>query len=257
MRRLFYLCRYSRTVAILALLALAGCVATAPKRVWDTASISRGSYGSVQLYYTDEDGKRHTAGYVDRATVGELRQIVDRIASVSSQRVDRILISDQDQANASAGFDKSGNAAVIFTIKMLALLQNDRDAMAALVGHEIAHLVRGHGEANKKVQEGASAAGSIVGLILQAARVPMGGTIGDVGAQLVATAYSRDQEREADDLGIRYSHQAGYDPEGAVRLFHTLERANATFSIPFLSTHPMSSERIEKMRALANDLKSR
>ncbi|MGH9577060.1 MAG: hypothetical protein ACRD3R_06450, partial [Terriglobales bacterium] len=57
-------------------------------------------------------------------------------------------------------------------------------------------------------------------------------------------------------LGIRYAHDAGFDPDGAVRLFTLLAKASSSSPIPFLSTHPVSDERIANMAAIANDLKS-
>ena len=211
--------------------------------------------GAVRLTYTDQAGGEKVAGIVNRSEVDGFRGIVDRISAVASQRIDKVLLSDQDQANASAAFDKNGNAVVTVTLKMLGLLQNDLDALAALVGHEVGHLVKRHGDSRQQVQGAASVVSTIVGVMLGRAGVPMGGTISDIGAQAVTTAYTRDQEREADDFGIRIAHRAGYDPAGAVRLFRTLEAANKTLSIPFLSSHPSSDERMGNMEKLVNELK--
>jgi predicted Zn-dependent protease len=145
---------------------------------------------------------------------------------------------------------------VIVTAKMLSLIQNDRDAMAALVGHEISHLALRHGEERKQQAQAAAIIGTIAGVLLQVARIPMGSTIADVGTRAVVTAYTRDQEREADRSGIRYAYDAGFDPDGAVRLFTLLAKANSSSPIPFLSTHPVSDERISNLAALAKELKN-
>ncbi len=242
-----------RLLAVSVVVTLVGCLATSPARYWDTASMP--SYGAVRLTYKDVSGGEKVAGTVNRTEVDYLRGIVYRIGAAASQRVDKVLLSDQDQANASAGFDKSGNSVVTVTLKMLRLLQNDSDALAALIGHEVAHLVKKHGESNQQVQGAASAIGTVVGLLLGRAGVPMGGTLSDVGVQIVTSAYSRDQEREADELGIRIAHRAGFDPSGAARLFRSLEAANKTAAIPFLSTHPSSEERIANMQRLASELR--
>ncbi len=234
-------------------IVLSGCVATTPARYWDTGSMLAGV--AVQLSYKDEIGGKKVAGIVNRSEIDSFRGVVNRISSAASQRVDKILLSDQDQANASAGFDKNGNAVVTMTLKMLRLLQNDTDALAALIGHEIGHLAKRHGDSRQQVQGAATAVSTIVGVLLGRVGVPMGGTLSDIGAQVVTTAYTRDQEREADEFGIRIAHVAGYDPAGAVRLFQILEAANKTFSIPFLSSHPSSDERIGNMEKLVNEVK--
>ncbi len=210
---------------------------------------------AIRLTYKDETGGQKVAGIVTRSEVDRFRGIVDRIGAAASQRVDKILISDQVQANASAGFDKNGNAIVTVTLKMLRLLENDTDALAALVGHEIGHLVKRHGDSRKQVQGAATAVSTIVGALLGRAGVPMGGTLSDIGAHVVTTAYTRDQEREADEFGIKTAHRAGYDPAGAVRLFGILESANKSFAIPFLSSHPSSDERRGNMEKLVNEIK--
>ena len=239
------------------LATLAGCATTTPVRMWDTAAIASGTSQHIRLRYLDQTGKEHTGGYVERAHVDQLRDVVARISAVASQRVDKILISDEEQANASAGIDKSSQTVVIVTARMLSLIQNDRDAMAALVGHEISHLAHGHGEERKQHAQAAAVIGTIAGVLLQVARIPLGSTIADVGTRAVLTAYTRDQEREADRSGLRYAYDAGFDPEGALRLFALLAKANSASPIPFLSTHPVSEERIADLAAIAKELKTK
>jgi predicted Zn-dependent protease len=65
---------------------------------------------------------------------------------------------------------------------------------------------------------------------------------------LINRTFSREEEREADRLGLQYMIGAGFDPEGAVRSHQLLLSAQATAPIAFLSTHPPSEERIQNMR---------
>ncbi|MGH8675482.1 MAG: hypothetical protein ACREVG_14375, partial [Burkholderiales bacterium] len=111
--------------SILALLlaTVAGCATPAPARMWDTALIPPGSSQQIRLRYLDQTGKEHTGAFVERAHVDQLREVVGRVSAVAAQRVDRIMISDQDQANASAGIEKS-QAIIVVTVKMLSLIQN-------------------------------------------------------------------------------------------------------------------------------------
>jgi predicted Zn-dependent protease len=238
------------------LVTLVGCATTTPVRMWDTAAIAADTSPQVRLRYLDLSGKEHTGGYVERAHVEQLRDVVARISAVASQRVDKVLISDEEQANASAGIDKS-QTVIIVTVRMLGLVKNDRDAMAALVGHEISHLAHGHGEERKQHAQAAAVIGTIAGVLLQVARIPLGSTLADVGTRAVVTAYTRDQEREADRYGLRYAFDAGFDPDGAVRLFALLAKAHSASPIPFLSTHPVSEERIADIAAIAKELKTK
>lgn len=91
----------------------------------------------------------------------------------------------------------------------------------------------------------------VLGVVLGAAGVPLGGTLANVATTAVATVYTRDEERDADKLGLEYARRAGYDPRGAVRAWERMMSASRPFSIPFLSTHPPSDERLETMKTLA------
>jgi predicted Zn-dependent protease len=75
----------------------------------------------------------------------------------------------------------------------------------------------------------------------------MGNTLAHLGTKVVATTYSRDQEREADDVGFQYAVTAGFEPQGGVRLFEKLGSVSSA-NIPFLSSDPSSEERVSAMR---------
>jgi len=63
----------------------------------------------------------------------------------------------------------------------------------------------------------------VLGAILGVAGVPMGSTIANVGIVMVATAYSRDEEREADELGLQWAMAAGYSACGSARTMRMLK----------------------------------
>jgi len=85
---------------------------------------------------------------------------------------------------------------------------------------------------------------------LGAAGVPGAGYITGFGADLIEAAYSRDDEREADALGIDYMIANSFDPGAAVRLHEKMLKLNDRLRIPFLSSHPSSQERIESLKKL-------
>jgi predicted Zn-dependent protease len=124
--------------------------------------------------------------------------------------------------------------------------------MAAVLGHETGHVTAKHSLAG---YQRALAANVLVSGVVAAA----GGRAGvqelsTITASLLENGFSRDQEREADWLGIDYMVKAGYNPEGAVRLqeyfYRQLEGGkNPLFIEGLFRTHPFSKERLDSARA--------
>ena len=125
--------------------------------------------------------------------------------------------------------------------------------VAAVLGHETGHVTAKHSLAGYQRAMTAN-------LLLAGVSVAAGGRAGvmelsSVTASLFENGFSRDQEREADWLGIDYMVKAGYNPEGAIRLqeyFYTqLEGGkNPMFVEGLFRTHPFSKERLDNARAL-------
>ena len=80
----------------------------------------------------------------------------------------------------------------------------------------------------------------------------------DAIMNLVFSAYSRQDEYEADDLGLKYMDLAGYDPEGMVRTLKVIDEASKGAKIPlFLRTHPYLHDRINKIETQIALMKDR
>ena len=127
------------------------------------------------------------------------------------------------------------------------------DEIAAVMGHEIAHVTSRHGGERQS----------------QAMLAGLGGAALQIGARnsdnrdlyllayssvstLGILKYSRDHETEADTVGLRYAARAGYDPRAAVTFWRKMEAASSGPSVPrFLSTHPPTQDRIANLSALA------
>lgn len=128
---------------------------------------------------------------------------------------------------------------------MLQVAETD-DQLAAVLGHEVAHVVARH------VSEQLSRSAAI-----QTALGAAGMTEGAVGAVVqLATgvgqlSFSREAEAEADRIGLEFMARAGYDPRGAVQLWQNMEAATAGGGQPpeFLSTHPNPGNRVEAIQA--------
>ncbi|HKQ24424.1 MAG TPA: M48 family metalloprotease [Burkholderiales bacterium] len=151
---------------------------------------------------------------------------------------------DMDSPNAFA-FHQQGRPVIAFSLSWLDRLGQDVDALATTIGHELAHLYLGHtGAAREEREKTAQGASQVVGTALSLAGVPMGGAIANVGATALARSFTRDEERAADDYGIRWAVAAGYDPCGRARTMKMYQDLSAgTVDIPFLSTHPGAAER--------------
>ncbi len=139
------------------------------------------------------------------------------------------------------------------------LLELENEAqLAALLGHEIGHVNARH--AAEQAFKGTLASALLAGLSLAGSAAGYDGAatllqnFGGLGAGLLLAHYSRDNEREADRLGMEYMTRAGYSPQGMVDLMQVLLRNGrsrpSAIEVMF-STHPMSEERLETARSLA------
>lgn len=130
---------------------------------------------------------------------------------------------------------------------ILELCQWDNDQIAFILAHEMAHVIRRH--AIERI-----VTNSAISVAARAA--PVSGALGawlhSVGLRFLETAYSRDQELEADKLGVRLAMAAGYRPEASVELFSRLAELNKAIDPAVLgeyfSTHPNSEVRIKSIR---------
>ena len=143
---------------------------------------------------------------------------------------------------------------VYFTRGIMAYF-NDEAQFAGVLGHELGHITAQHG---KKQQTRSTIAG--IGMLLGSIVAPrVMQSVGGVAQQVVGLGmlkYGRDDENEADGLGVKYSTKIGYDASHMADFFQTLERTeaqNGGGNIPtFLSTHPNSADRYTRVKGLAS-----
>lgn len=132
--------------------------------------------------------------------------------------------------------------------------------LAAVLGHELAHVVARHPAERVSdqlaAQVGVAAASAYAGT--RGIDPNTAQTLLGAGTQVaVLLPFSRTQESEADVLGQRYMAQAGFDPAAAVTLWQNMEKASSGSRGPaFLSTHPSPGNRIGKLAANAPALES-
>ena len=152
-----------------------------------------------------------------------------------------VLVFESKEVNA---FALPGGKIGVYT-GLLKVTENP-DQLAAVIGHEVAHVIAGHSAARVSndlaAQLGASVLGSATGIDPQ--------LIG-VGANLlVLLPYSRGDESEADALGLQYMAQAGFDPREAPKLWVNMSRQGSATPPEILSTHPSSDTRISDLESL-------
>ncbi|MEM0999769.1 MAG: M48 family metallopeptidase [Bacteroidota bacterium] len=129
----------------------------------------------------------------------------------------------------------------------------DKDGLAVVMGHEIAHAIANHG--NERMSQGLAAQAGGTALSVAISNKPQQTQqlfmqAYGVGAQVGAILpFSRLHESEADEMGLIFMAMAGYDPEAAVPFWQRMSQASNGQSPPeFLSTHPSPSTRIKKLR---------
>ncbi len=147
------------------------------------------------------------------------------------------------------------NGAVWLRLDMLLMLNSD-DELAMLLGHEIGHVQERHG-LGRVNREGWIKA--VTFLPLLPFNIVSGNVYGEHAVKAALTAFSREEEREADDLGFEAVRRAGYDLRCGVELYRTLDRVReiAQMEDPGLelpagiwSTHPEPRERYERLSAV-------
>ncbi len=155
------------------------------------------------------------------------------------------LVADK-QANA---FCMPGGKIVVYE-GLLPYTQNE-SSLAIVLGHEIAHAVAKHSAEQLTKQQNQSTLTSIGGAVLNSV---VGGGVGDLASQVASGVfsfrnlkYSRDNESEADYMGLIFAAMAGYDPQNAVPFWQRMSSGNSSGS-EFLSDHPSDATRIANIQ---------
>ncbi len=140
----------------------------------------------------------------------------------------------------------------IYVTRGLLAMMNSEAELAAVIGHELGHVNARH-SMRKMSQLMLVQVGLAVGSAISETVQDLSG-LTSVGIQLLFLKFSRDDERQADQLGVEYSRAGQYNPAKMADFFLTLQAMgdlSGGQSLPgFLSTHPMYDERIENTRGM-------
>jgi predicted Zn-dependent protease len=204
---------------------------------------------------TDVEVVKEYGVFEDAMLTAYLNDLCQRIGKLSHRPnlAYRFKILDASVVNAFA----VPGGYVYFSRGILAALNSEAE-LAGVMGHEIGHIAARH-SAKQYSRTQLAQIGLGVGSVLTDSPVLSG--LAQLGAGLLFLRFSRDNEREADDLGTEYSSKAGYDATQLASFFETLERMNPgsdRSGLPgWFSTHPSPENRVHAVRARAKEWQQR
>lgn len=189
----------------------------------------------------------------DSATVGFVACVAEAIVdSLEGPAIDmnwELAVIDSQEQNA---FVMPGGKMAVY--EGLLSVATNQHQLAAVVGHEVAHVTARH--ANERASRGGitDAGVYIAAIVLGQGHSGMTRTAYEglhAGTQLgIFLPHTRSQESEADVLGLEYMAKAGFDPRESVELWKKMQKEHEDDAPPeFLSTHPSSESRIEALIA--------
>ncbi|AGH98237.1 M48 family metalloprotease [Micavibrio aeruginosavorus] len=147
----------------------------------------------------------------------------------------------------------------VYVTRGILALANSEAELAAVLAHEVGHITGRH-TAERYSHGVVTSLGAAV--LAAALDSQTAADAANVGSQLYLSSYSRGQESQADDLGIRYLHRAGYDTGAMARFLTSLQMDSALDarlhgkggngeSFSYFSTHPQTAERVANARNIA------
>ena len=240
--------------ALLALPALAReGVDVGPQSVFTKAISAQQVETMAQQNYVDMKRQASAKGALvrdDDPQLIRLRSIAKRLVPFSYEWNPRarewkweVSLIGSDQVNA---FCMPGGKIAFYT-GILQKLQLNDDEVAMIMGHEIAHALREH--ARERMGKTAATRG---GIEIVAALFGLGNAArmaADMGGQLLTLKFGREDESEADLVGMELAARGGYDPRAGVSLWNKMAEASKGAPPQFLSTHPSGPTRIQDIQA--------
>lgn len=189
-------------------------------------------------------------------TLKYVMQPLLKAAGSSSTRIKIYIVNDRSMnAFVAGGRNMFLNTGLIRRMKSVEMLQS-------VMAHELGHITGGH-QSQRAAQMGAANTAMALGMALGIAAAAAGGGAGvAIGAadavRRSLLGFTRAQEASADESSVRYLVAAGINPQAAVdvlNLFHGQELLNITRQDPYVQSHPLTSQRLTRMKAYAQKYK--
>jgi predicted Zn-dependent protease len=187
-----------------------------------------------------------------------VQKYVERVGQKVAQNTERsdvqyrFFVVDDPMVNA---FALPGG--YVYVSRGLLAQANTEAELAAVLAHEVGHITARHSAARYSQGVLTSLGASLIGIAMDN---PQAAQLASVGSDLFIKTYSRGQELEADELGIRYLGKAGYSPYAMANFLRSLSESDALerqmagqhdSGFDFFSTHPRTEDRFQKASALA------
>ncbi len=139
---------------------------------------------------------------------------------------------------------------IAFYTGLIERLQATDDEAAAVMGHEVAHALREHGR-----ERASQAVAQSIGITLVGALLRLPGGAQDLSQTILDVTFnlpnSRNDEMEADRIGVELAARAAFDPRASVTLWEKMQKLGKSQPPRFLSTHPSHATRISELREVS------
>ena len=251
--------KYFLMVAVVALMTACGTVSKVPL----TGRTHRLSVSDAQLLSLSNQEYTKFMASAKRSTDAKNTAMVQRVGRNLANAVETYL-RNNGYANEVKNFqwefnlvqDKQANAfcmpggKIVVYEGLLPYTQNEA-SLAIVLGHEIAHAVAKHSAEQLTKQMNQQMGTNILGTVLNSA---VGSGVGDIAAQVAGgyfsfrnLKYSRDNESEADYMGLIFAAMAGYAPANAVTFWKRMAAGTNSNTSEILSDHPSDARRIQNI----------
>lgn len=194
--------------------------------------------------------KKLSHNATQRAAVNRVAQRLKRVVPIQNAHWEFVLFDDSTPNAFALPGGKVGVNSGLFKVA-------HTDAqLAAVIGHELAHVVAGHSGERMSTGILGAAGVAVLGAVLgqgSSSGSPVATSAAGAVVGLGMLRFSRNQELEADRLGALYMARGGYDPRESVALWQNFaayhDRQGSSRSAAFLSTHPLDATRIDNLKA--------
>ncbi|MBK9081396.1 MAG: M48 family metalloprotease [Rhizobiales bacterium] len=249
--------------SLLVAIALAGC-ASLPEPPQTTAPVQVAAPTTTGVETAEaREHQRLVAlfGGEYRAPKAEslLNGVLARLAPVSETPGEPYKVTILNSPVVNAFALPTGN---IYVTRGLLALANDTSEVAAVMAHEIAHVSLRHAAARAELERRSQIVGRVVSEVLEK---PQEGKVVEARARLTLASFSRQQELDADKIGVRNVAAAGFDPYGATRFLNALGRSSSLRASALgqsgssdkpdiLASHPSTPDRVAAAQAAARQI---
>ncbi len=202
-----------------------------------------------------EAAKQQALAPTDNAQLKRLREIAQKIIPFANEWNPRVSqwkwevnLIGSNQINA---YCMPGGKIVFYTGIIKTLNLSD-DEIAVVMGHEMAHALREHARermGKSTATQGLARLGGLLASSWLGIDPNLADAVAQGGANLLTLKFGREDESEADLVGMELAARAGFDPRAGVTLWQKMAAANKGAPPQWLSTHPSSSSRISDMEA--------